>query len=286
MRNTNIKSIRLSDILEETASALEKGAFPRPLADAEYIVTEALSISRLELHADKFMPLSPEAAENIRRNTARRLAGEPLQYIYGKAYFRELILNVGPGVLIPRPETEILAGTITETAPVKPSICDVGTGSGAIALSVAHERKDARVTGIDISPEALKYAEANRRRYGLENARFIQGNLLGAVKGVKFHLIAANLPYVSEDELKVLPEEVGRFEPELALAGGYDGLDLIVRLIEQVPHFLFENGLLMLELGINQAEKVREILSEAKFNEIQIKKDFNGIERFIVARHI
>ena len=267
-------------------SALEKGSLRQPLSDAEYIVTEALSISRLELHADKFRPLSPETVENIRRNTARRLAGEPLQYIYGRAFFRELTLNVGPGVLIPRPETEILAGMIVEMAPANPEICDVGTGSGAITLSAAYERKDARVTGIDISPEALKYAEANRRRYGLENARFIQGNLLDAVSGVKFHVIAANLPYVSEDELKALPEEVGKFEPELALAGGYDGLDLIARLIEQVSEFLFENGLLMLELGINQAEKVRKILSEAKFNEIQIKKDFNGIERFIVARHI
>ncbi len=201
--------------------------------DAEFIVSEVLRIARLDLYLHKDKDLTKSEITEIDLMLFNRAENEPLQYILGETQFRHLTLEVGEGVLIPRPETEILvdlALSLISNIP-EPEICDLGTGSGAIALALALESPNASINGIDISRDALKYAEKNKLKNKIGNADFIFGDLFSPFekrdKPKQFDLITANLPYVSQILFNQLPLEVHDFEPEIALLSGTDGLDLI-----------------------------------------------------------
>ncbi|MFA7230268.1 MAG: peptide chain release factor N(5)-glutamine methyltransferase, partial [Victivallaceae bacterium] len=225
-------------LLRAAAQALGKAGIENPAAEAEILFMETLDCSRAALlsHYDEIP--SADILERLEQTLLRRSNREPVQYIFGRAYFMNLCLEVTPDVLIPRPETELLVENICLTAPGNASILDLGTGSGAIALAVACERLDVQVTAVDISPAALAVAERNRQSYNLQNVSLLQSNLFSALADRTFDCIAANLPYVSHEEYATLQPEVKNHEPQLALTADDSGLAVIRRAAEAAPSHL------------------------------------------------
>ncbi|MEY4506455.1 MAG: Release factor glutamine methyltransferase [Pseudomonadota bacterium] len=207
----------------------------------------------------------------------RRLGGEPVAYIVGEQAFYGLTLRVGPSVLVPRADTETLVQWALDTAPDQASFrcCDLGTGSGAIALALCHERPQWSITATDRSADALLVAQANAERLGLR-LRWAHGPWLAALPGERFDLIVSNPPYIAEGDphLKAL-----RHEPLSALTAGVDGLDDLRSLIAQAPAHLNVGAWLLLEHGHDQAQAVRVLLTQAGFTKVNSRKDLAGIER-------
>lgn len=214
---------------------------------------------------------------------ARRESGEPLQYILGDQPFLDWSFKVDARALIPRPETEELCLKVLELmrGMHAPYVLDVGTGTGAIAVSVALKRSDSRVTAVDISPDALSLARENARELHAD-VEFIQSDLLDGVRGRRFDVIVSNPPYLTKDDMDALQKEVRR-EPALALYGGEDGLDFYRRLAKGAPDILNEQGYIAFEVGAGQAGDVSELLQYA-FEHIEICRDINGVERMVCAR--
>jgi len=277
--------MNVQQLLNQTVTLFNESGIENARQEAEMLFAETLRMPRLELYLAAVRSLSPlEEKKLIHRVKRRSLLHEPLQYILGQAAFRELNLRVGPGVLIPRPETELLAEYVIRQAPAGAVVCDVGVGSGAIALSVAFERRDTKVIGLDISEQALQYARYNRARYHLSNVKLRRSNLFEKIPHLQCDVVAANLPYVTETEMAALAHDVRDFEPELALNGGDDGLDLVRKLIKQLPRHLLPDGFAIFELGINQAETIQQNCREiGLFTRVEIIKDYNGWNRFVIA---
>lgn len=208
----------------------------------------------------------------------RRLAGEPLAYILGEREFHGLDFRVTPAVLIPRPETELLVELALQRLPQGGRILDLGTGSGAVALSIAHARPDVQVTAVDASADALEVAHDNARRMSLENVRLLQSDWYSALHGDCFDLVVANPPYVALGDPHLQEGDL-RFEPAAALSSGKDGLDDIRHIVTQAPVFLEPGGWLLLEHGFDQADKVREMLLQAGLQNVFSERDLSGIER-------
>ena len=222
-------------------------------------------------------PLPELAAERWQAAFQRRLNGEPVAYILGQQAFFGLNLLVGPGVLVPRPDTETLVQWALDLVPNQAGVrCwDVGTGSGAIALALCHERPQWAITASDLSADALRVAQTNAERLGFQ-LRWAQGPWLAAVPGERFELIVSNPPYIAEGDphLSAL-----RHEPLSALTAGTDGLDDLRSLISQAPDHLSTGAWLLLEHGHDQAPAVRGLLIQAGFTEVNSRKDLAGIER-------
>jgi release factor glutamine methyltransferase len=244
--------------------------------DAELLLAKALGIERATLHADPRREVGPGAAGRFAVLAARRRAGEPVAYLLGRKGFRWIELEVDRRVLVPRPETEGLVEVALDL-PAGARVVDVGTGSGAVALALKHERPDLDVVATDASADALEVARANATRLGLD-VLFVRADLLDGVS-VKPDAVLANLPYVAEGE--PLPVDVGAFEPRAALDGGPDGLALIRRL---VPQAAARAPFLALEVGAGQAAGVAGLCRAAGFRRVEARRDLAGIERIVVAR--
>jgi release factor glutamine methyltransferase len=221
----------------------------------------------------------------------RRLKHEPLQYVLGTAAFRHLELAVDPRVLIPRPETEVLVGLVLDwvkTRPAPYSALDVGTGSGAIALSLAAEGGFDNVVATDISADALALAAANAARCGLTTkVGFRQGSMFDAVAGEQFTVVVSNPPYVAETDRVTLAPEVREHEPGVALFGGASGLDVIEALIRRAPEHMEPGGLLALELGLGQGDAVLSLLAATgSFTGVRLENDLTGRCRFALAERL
>jgi release factor glutamine methyltransferase len=217
----------------------------------------------------------------------RRLAGEPIQYITGECEFYGLPFHVNRNVLIPRPETEHLVERVLALAPGfdRPRILDVGTGSGAIAVALAHKLPSAQVTATDLSLAALTVAGENAERNGVaELVRLLQGDLLASVAGEQFEFVVSNPPYVAARDRESLSVEVRNFEPEQALFAGTDGLDIYRCLSPSAHEALVPGGFVLFEIGYGQADAITEILRASGFADIQFTNDLQGIERVISAR--
>lgn len=231
-------------------------------------------------------PLEHETLERARLLAARRAAGEPLQYVTGNAGFRRLDLAVGPGVFVPRPETELVVERAMDLLPHNGRLVDVGTGSGAIALAVADERADARVYATESSAEALYWARRNLAITGLE-IELLEGDLLAPLphelRGA-FDVVVANPPYVASYESLALPRDVVEHEPHDALFATAAGLAVIERLADDAPEWLGPNGHLILEIGAHQAEAVRQLCDATAYRDVTIEPDMAGRERIAVAR--
>jgi release factor glutamine methyltransferase len=273
--------------LEKSIKSLSETGAENPEADSEIIFSEATGIPRVELRICGRITLSDAEKNKIEEILTRRLSGEPLQYIFGKAYFRSMRLDIGPGALIPRPETEILVDEALKCMPPNAKVCDIGVGSGAVALSMAYERPDCEAWGIDISADALKWARSNLQKYALKNVRLLQGNLLEPAKQEKFNLITANLPYVSSNEYDRLPSEIRDFEPKNALLAEDGGLFLVKKLIRQASRHLFQKGSLIIEFDPGQVEELEDFFkTDGSCFEIKLIKDLCGKTRFIKATEI
>jgi release factor glutamine methyltransferase len=285
----------VGELLGWTTQRLERGGNPSPRVDAEHLLAHALSCRRIELYV-RHHELVPEPVRaRFRELVRRRLSGEPVAYIEGLRGFHALGLDlrVDPRVLIPRPETEHLVDWLLEELRPPPAppvaLCDVGTGSGAIALALAHARPDAEVHGADRSPAALEVARSNAERLGLP-VQWHESDLLEHVPPAactpagRYTAIAANLPYIPSAELVALPVDVREFEPRLALDGGPDGLDVIRVLVAQAPARLVPAGALYLEVGEGQAPAVAALLRERGYHDVATRRDLAGIERVVRGR--
>jgi release factor glutamine methyltransferase len=221
--------------------------------------------------------LNGEEAARLDALVQRRLAGEPIAYIVGEREFFGLPFRVGPGVLIPRPDTELIVELSLERLPPRGRLLDMGTGSGAIAVACAHARRDASVTALDLSEDALAIARANAAANGAQ-VRFLQSDWFSAIGEERFELIASNPPYIAAGDEHLSQGDL-RFEPVGALTDHADGLSALRIIIDGAPGHLVPGGWLLLEHGYDQAEAVRALLAARGFLDVQSWRDLAGIER-------
>lgn len=282
--------------MEETALALARKAgehlgtrgVVNGRLEAELLLAGVLGLRRLDLYLQHDRPITPAELERFRDFVRRRLRHEPLQYITGEAAFRGLVLRTDPRALIPRPETEVLVGEVLgwakgRTEPL--AALDVGTGTGAIALSLAREGVFARVVATDVSEDALSLARENAIRMGAgDRVEFRHGTLLEPVAGEQFDVIACNPPYIAEQERSSLQPEVREYEPATALFGGQDGYGVVLPLVERAADVLAPDGLLALEVGLGQAERVAAAMEETgRYRMPRIVEDLAGRPRIVLA---
>ena len=269
----------LREGLEKGASTLAAGPHPdRARRDAELLLLHAVQLDRAALFARWNEPLLQSA--QYEALIERRRTGEPIQYILGVTEFYGLPFCVTPGVLIPRPETEHLVEKALQVAAgfAAPRLVDIGAGSGAISVTLAHLLPQAVVTAIDISEAALDIARSNAEGNGVAGRiRFLQGDLLGAVAGEQFEVVVSNPPYVPLVDRDSLSVEVREHEPELALFAGDDGLEIYRRLIPQAFEVLVPGGFLALEIGYGQRPAVGGLLLDSNFEKIEFVPDLQGI---------
>jgi release factor glutamine methyltransferase len=231
-------------------------------------------------------PVPSEVQAKAVELARRRAGGEPLQYLTGLAGFRRLELRVGPGVLVPRPETEVVAERAMQLLRPGGTMVDVGTGSGAIALAAADERPDATVWGTDTSLEALGWARSNAEALGLP-VRFVRADLLDGCPAElrrRIDVVVANLPYVAESEAGLLPKDVVEHEPHVALFAGPEGLSAITSIAQQAVSWLSADGWLVLEIGEWQGGQVRSLLQGIGYRDVALHEDLTGRDRVIEAR--
>jgi release factor glutamine methyltransferase len=267
----------LREALAGGAERLRRDGLDTPRLDAEVLLAWVLGCDRAALVLRAREPLAPEQAQRFEAALARRAEGEPVAYITGVKEFRRIALHVDPRVLIPRPETELLV-EVGAGLPAGARVHDVGTGSGAVALALAHERPDLRITGSDVSVEAVALARENAARLGLQ-VRFDTGDLLDGIEREGLDAVLANLPYVALGDPALAPS-VARFEPGRALYGGEDGLAVLRRLAAQLD----EVPVVALEVGSGQAPAVQALLEGAGFAQVERLRDLAGHERVVVGR--
>lgn len=275
--------------LDGAAAQLVQAGFSNGRGEAEILLGRLLSADRAGLYLRGGEQFDTGTARTLALWLLRRQAGEPIQYITGEAAYRDLVLAVGPGCFIPRPETELLVDEVLAfLEPRKaPRVLECCTGSGAIGLAIATERADAFVVATELSPRALSYAARNREKQGVQIAgRFhlVQCDLASALAG-SFDVLVANPPYVAEKERELLPRDVLDHEPEMALFAKADGLAAIARLIEDGARVVLPGGLVALELGEGQGDTVQaQFDAHPAFAEARVCMDLAGRARMALAR--
>jgi release factor glutamine methyltransferase len=266
----------LREELALAAEMLETAGVDTPRLDAEVMLAAVLGTDRAALHADPRQLLEADAATRFKEMVRRRVRREPVAYILGRAHFRELELAVDHRVLIPRPETEMLV----ELAEDGQRVLDIGTGSGAVALAIAQERAGVTVTGIDSSPGAVEVARANAQAVGLD----VEFMIADLVVGGPYDLVVSNPPYVRDGEWPGLAPEITLYEPEEALLGGPDGLDVIRRLVPAAAEVLRPGGVLGMEVGQGQSRAVEALFERSGLRLLETQRDLAGIPRVVRGR--
>jgi release factor glutamine methyltransferase len=271
--------VPVRDALDSAVIAISAAGSDTPRLDAELLLAGALGVDRAALVMDPAREVAGPAARAFRDLVRRRSAArEPVAYLLGTKGFRHLELEVDRRVLVPRPETELLVEVALDL-PAGTRVLDVGTGSGAVALALKHERPDLHVTGSDVSDDALEVARSNARRLGLA-VSFTRADLLeGAPEA---GAILSNPPYVADADRALLAPEITRHEPELALFAGADGLDVVRRLAAQAG--ASPAGFVAVEIGSGQAPSVAALLRDAGFPATEARRDLAGIERVVIGR--
>jgi len=287
----------LLESLNQTTKYLKDHQIESPRLDAELLLARSLNLSREGLYRNFHSPLEEREKETLEKMIQRRISGEPLQYILEHQEFWSIDFKVDPRVLIPRPETELLVEQsllILSENSLRgiPSVLEIGTGSGAIAIALAKEVKNIFLVATDISRDALDLAKENAEAAGVQHQiEFVNGDLFGPLRSSKeegpFDLILSNPPYIVHPEIGSLAKEVRDYEPTIALDGGEDGLEFYRRIISGAPFYLREGGWLLLEIGQGQSEKIAEQIKRSRvFLKPQILLDLSGIERVVKAQKI
>jgi release factor glutamine methyltransferase len=289
--------MRLLDALRSSTEYLERAGIGDAFADAEILTFHAAGADRLAAYMEN-PEINSRLRTKIRRLVGRRAKGEPLQYIVGHVDFLGLTITVGKGVLIPRPETELVAEEAIRqveghmsgvrssdgVSPHAARILDLCTGSGCIALAVAKAVPEADVWATDVSKVALRFAGKNARSNGVGNVTFLQGSLFDPLPdGAVFDLVVSNPPYIVSAEIPGLQREIKDWEPLAALDGGPDGLEFYRRIFSSVGSYLRDGGAVICELGFGQAVAVEDIARSSGFGNISVKKDLAGIDRILKA---
>ena len=276
------------ELIQNTTAFFQRKGVESPRLSIEYLLAEALGKRRLDLYLDYDQGLPEQILEPLRAKVRRRSEGEPLQHLLGSWEFFGRRFKTDRRALIPRPETERLAELILNQIPARTSpgtrLADVGTGSGVLAVTLALERPGLEVVATDLSADTLALARENAGVYEVDaRIAWLQTDLLSGVD-TDFDFLVANLPYVPSAEIAKLSREV-QHDPPLALDGGQDGLDVIRRFVGQAPSHLKPEGRVYLEIGISQSGGVVDILQKEKFSDISVEKDYQGVERFVIARY-
>jgi release factor glutamine methyltransferase len=268
----------------------EKGA-DRPRTSSEELLSRAVGLPRFRLFLDLRRPLRPDESESYETLLSRRAEGWPLAYLIGSVGFHDLILDVGPGVFIPRPETEMLVEAVREwfAPPAAPRLLDLCCGSGALALALARALPGASLFASDVSAEALAFARRNAARGGAEGrVEFREGDLFapwGPQFRESFDAVVSNPPYIRSSEIDGLAPEVSRHEPLLALDGGKEGLAVIERIVRGSGAFLRPGGRLIFEIGAEQGVEASALCrAQPSFEAVSVGKDLAGRDRVVTAR--
>lgn len=276
------------ELARKASAVFAERGFENARLEAELLLAAVLGLRRLDLYLQYDRPIETAELDSFRGFVRRRLRHEPLQYITGEAHFRQVVLRVDRRVLIPRPETEVLAGTVIAWSARREdratlAAADIGTGSGAIALSLAHEGGFGRVVATDASVAALDVARENAERLGLaDRVEFRHGELFEPLAGEQFDAIVSNPPYIAESERAALAPEVQEWEPEEALFAAGDGLAVLFALLDGAPARLARGGLLALEVGLGQAEAVAaRMRGSGAYANVRVIPDLTGRERVV-----
>lgn len=279
----------LMEYIQLASGHLKACGIPTHRLDAEVLLAHILNLERIQLYIQHDRPLTTAEVDAYRRAVARRAHREPVAYITGKREFFSIELLVDRRCLIPRPETEILVETaleeIRQRFPEKPEIkvADIGTGSGAIAISVAKHEPRARVTAVDIDRDALDVAAANVQRTGVADRVTLKlGELLTPLGGEFFDAILSNPPYISEEEWRHLAPDVRDYEPRRALVGGEDGLAVIRQLIQEAKRSLAPGGFLAIEIGASQGDRVVALAQASGYAKTRLVQDLAGLDRVVI----
>lgn len=280
--------LTFKEFLQSGKDQLQRAGFAA--VEAEHLLAHTLGISRMELHNPVAVARALEGIgdtkiveETFWSLLDRRCAHEPLQYLTGRAYFRHLELEVGPGVLVPRPESELLVESVLthiETLSGEVSVVDLGSGSGALALAIATEAPQTHVIAVEKSSDAVRWLKANVSFID-EKVRIIEGDVATALDGVKCDVVIANPPYVPDGQ--ELPRDVAEHEPAVALFGGADGLSVPEQFIAAAARLLKAGGFLAVEHHESHGEKIQRVLSE-NFTDILLHNDLNNRPRFTTAK--
>jgi release factor glutamine methyltransferase len=279
----------IGDLLAGCASMLESEGVPDAHREAREIVASVLDVPKFWASANSVADASPQVARSVIRAAMKRATGMPLAYAVGRASFRHLTLVVDDRVLIPRVETEVLVDRVLERCtPKTRTIADIGTGSGAIALSLAFEAEFACVFATDVSLDAIDVAATNATAFAKalkSPVKFRNGSLLAPLAGERLDAIVCNPPYISFAEISDLPRDVRDWEPSLALLCSQDGLSITRELVRQAPDALVRGGLLALEVDTVRAGMVAEMIAvDGRYADIEVLLDLTGRERFVFAR--
>jgi release factor glutamine methyltransferase len=306
-----MSELTLKEVLSSSVQYLAEAGISTARQDAEILISHALGLSRVDLYLDFYRTLTPQEHQAVEEFIRKRGQRYPLQYLTGEVVFRGLILRMEPGVFIPRPETELLVECAVEilgsselrssmvrrdsfppsvvnadrlAGSESPVILDVGTGCGAIALSLAREVKDCAVYGLDISAQAIDLAHFNARKLGLEERiTFLVGDFVqitpSELRG-KVDLVASNPPYIKKSDIAHLEPEVRDYETA-AIDGGRDGLAFFRRLLPFAQEFLAPGGQLLLEIGEGQVQEIVHLAEQSSFKLVGIHQDLGGIDRII-----
>lgn len=267
---------------------------PSARLDAEVLLASVLKLRRVDLYVRFDQPLTPAELALVRGAVERRRAFEPVAYIVGQREFYGRTMTVSPAVLVPRPETEVLIelalGALQPTSNDTPretpyAVLDVGTGSGAIAITLAAERPDVILDAVDLSAEAIAIARANAATHNVsERVRFVLGSLYEPLGAARYDLIVSNPPYIPTADIETLMPDVRAHEPHLALDGGVSGLDLIEILLSQARDHLVPGGTLLIEFGLGQGPAIAKLASDAGLRDVTLHDDYTHRQRVLSAR--
>jgi release factor glutamine methyltransferase len=279
----------IGGLLDWTARFLAEKGSESPRLDAEVLLAHSLACRRIDLYTRHDEVAAADARDAFRKLVRKRVEGCPVAYLVRRKEFFSLAFEVGPAVLIPRPETEFVVMECLRLAkPIeRPRVLDVGTGSGAIAIAVAHQHLGAQVTATDLSPDALAVAARNAERHGVaDRVRFLQGDLFAPVPpGERFDFILSNPPYIARDDIPKLPPGVRDYEPRVALDGGPGGYAVFDRLVAEAGAHLESGGYLIIEIGTPQEKRCREtIAAHGGYELAETIHDYSGHPRVLRAR--
>ena len=276
--------MQLSKLIKKGSDNLKVNNISTHQLDSEVIMSRILKVERERLLVNLDLKVSKKVVSSFNKFIARRSKKEPLAYILKNKEFWSKDFLVNRNTLIPRPETELLAEKVIKIYKNKKIfILDIGTGSGCILLSILSELKGSKGIGIDVSKKAILVAKKNSKKFSLDNSAKFLTKSLTKIYGYKFDLIVSNPPYIKTSDIKNLSEDIKKFEPKLALDGGNDGLDVVRKVIYKSTTILKRKGMLALEIGFGQYNKVSQILKLEGFSERFLVKDYLNNIRCIMA---
>jgi len=282
-----MQMVSVQDLLAKATHLLGQVGVETPLLDAEVMLSEAMGVSRTHLLAHPDCHPSASDVRRFQRWLNKRVKRVPLAYVVGHKEFYGLDFEIRRGVLIPRPETELLVDRTIQVlkGARSPVIAEIGVGSGAVAVACALSIRDARIYATDVSPVAVRMARLNAKRHGVsERVRVMQGDLFEPLANLAFDAVVSNPPYVPTSEIATLQPEIRNYEPREALDGGTDGMACLHRIILEARRYIKPGGFLILEVGNGQAGAIASLMKQHGYIAVQVNRDYAGVERVVNGR--